>query len=161
MRYHIVPARSTADLDAVRELFREYVRWLGIELAIKGLEAELTQFPGEYAPPSGDLLLARGDDGDPLACVGLHPLPLAGACEIKRLYVRERARGAGIGYALAATVVEFATRLAYREVMLDTLPWMTSAIAIYRALGFERIPPYWDNIVPGIIYFGRKLDRPG
>jgi hypothetical protein len=47
--------------------------------------------------------------------------------------------------------------LGYREVMLDTLPWMTSAIAIYRSLGFAPISPYWNNLVPGIIYFGKPL----
>jgi hypothetical protein len=55
------------------------------------------------------------------------------------------------------SVVELAPALGYREVMLDTLPWMTSAIAIYRSLGFEPIPPYWNNVVPDILYFGKKL----
>jgi putative acetyltransferase len=41
--------------------------------------------------------------------------------------------------------------------MLDTLPWMTSAIAIYRSLGFAPISPYWNNLVPGIIYLGKTL----
>ena len=161
MRHRIEPARSVQDLEMVRELFREYVNRLGIDLAIRGLETELTQFPGEYAPPTGDLLLARDGEGGAVGCVGLHPLLISDACEVKRLYVRKAARGGGLGYALAAAIVDVATALGYREVMLDTLPWMTSAIAIYRALGFEPIAPYWNNIVPGIIYFGRKLGRVG
>ena len=56
-----------------------------------------------------------------------------------------------------SSVVERATALGYRQAMLDTLPWMSSAIAIYRAQGFAPIPPYWDNAVPGIIYFGKRL----
>ena len=43
--------------------------------------------------------------------------------------------------------------------MLDTLPSMTSAIALYKALGFRPIPAYWNNIVPGILYFGMRLRR--
>jgi len=32
-----------------------------------------------------------------------------------------------------------------------------AAIRIYQSLGFEPIPPYWNNTVPGILYFGRLL----
>jgi putative acetyltransferase len=106
------------------------------------------------------LLLARSDAGEAMGCVGLRPLDRPGACEVKRLYVRPAARGTGIGRELAASVVELAAALGYREAMLDTLPWMLSAIAVYRALGFEPIPPYWNNIVPGILYCGKKLDAP-
>lgn len=131
--------------------------WLDIDLAFQGFEEELAQLPGRYAPPAGDLLLARSNAGEALGCVGLRPLDIAGACEVKRLYVRTAARGAGVGLALARSVVELAAALGYREVLLDTLPSMTSAIAIYRALGFEPIPPYSNNLVPGFLYFGKRF----
>jgi len=34
---------------------------------------------------------------------------------------------------------------------------MTAAIALYRALGFADIPPYWNNTLPGVLYFGKRL----
>ena len=153
----IASARTAADLDQIRELFREYVDRLGIDLAFQGFDAELAQLPGKYAPPRGHLLLARGNSGEALGCVGLRQLEIPGACEVKRLYVRAAARGAGVGWALMSSVVERATALGYRQAMLDTLPWMSSAIAIYRAQGFAPIPPYWDNAVPDILYFGKRL----
>jgi ribosomal protein S18 acetylase RimI-like enzyme len=61
---------------------------------------------------------------------------------------------------LATSVVELAAALGYRDAMLDTLPSMTGAIAIYRALGFEPIPPYWNNPLPGFLYFGKRLSSP-
>ncbi len=157
MNFQVAAIRDAQDLDTVRELLREYADWLGIGLAFQGFDAELALLPGKYAPPQGDLLLARSDGGEALGCIGLRPLEQPGACEVKRLYVRPAARGTGIGRALAGAIVELATALRYREVMLDTLPWMNSAIAIYRALGFEPIPPYWNNVVPGILYFGKRL----
>jgi GNAT superfamily N-acetyltransferase len=157
--HHVRPARSVEDVAVVRDLIHEYVLGLGIEIAIRGFEAEMPLFPGPYAPPAGELLLARSENGDALGCVCLRPLETPGACEVKRLYVRRAARGAGIGAALARSIVQHASALGYREAMLDTLPWMISAIAIYRSLGFEPISPYWDNLVPGILYFRRKLHR--
>jgi putative acetyltransferase len=157
MRHQVRPVRDAHDLETIRELFREYADRLGIDLAFQGFEAELAQLPGKYAPPTGDLLLACSDAGEALGCIGLRPLEIPGACEVKRLYVRAAARGTGIGHALARSAVELATALGYREAMLDTLPSMTSAIAIYRALGFEPIPPYWNNPLPGFLYFGKRL----
>jgi putative acetyltransferase len=157
MSYQIRSVRSPQDIVVVRDLIREYVHWLDIDIAIQGFEAELPNFPGRYAPPAGDLLLAQGNRGEALGCIGLQPLELPGACEVKRLYVRPAARGMGLGRALATSAVERASALAYREVMLDTLPWMTSAVAIYRSLGFAPIAPYWNNLVPGIIYLGKTL----
>jgi ribosomal protein S18 acetylase RimI-like enzyme len=157
MHHQIIPARSSQDLVAVRELFREYVNWLGIAIALQGLEEELAEFPGKFGPPMGELLLARSNAGQALGCVGLRPLALPGSCEVKRLYVRGPARGTGVGSSLARSVVDIASALGYRQVMLDTLPSMESAIAVYRKLGFEPIPPYWNNVVPGILYFGKQL----
>jgi putative acetyltransferase len=157
MSYQIRSVRSPQDIVIVRDLIREYVVWLDIDIAIQGFETELADFPGRYAPPAGDLLLAQGNSGEALGCIGLQPLERPGACEVKRLYVRPAARGMGLGRALATSAIERASILAYREVMLDTLPWMTSAIALYRSLGFAPIEPYWNNMVPGIIYFSKTL----
>ena len=77
---------------------------------------------------------------------------------MKRLYVRCGDRGSGIGRALAVKATRFASAAGYREMLLDSLPSMEAAIRLYRSLGFEPIPPYWNNIVPGVLYFGRRLD---
>jgi GNAT superfamily N-acetyltransferase len=158
MNYKVGPVRSSRELNATRDLIREYVHWLDIDLAIEGFEAELPQFPEPYAPPTGDLLLAQTNAGEALGCISLRALDASGTWEIKRLYVRAGARGAGIGRGLVQAVLERASAIGYRQTMLDTLPWMTSAIAIYRAFGFAPIPAYWNNAVPDIIYFGKKLE---
>jgi len=152
-----VPARDGRDLDAVRELIREYANRLGTDL-VPGLEAELAGLPGAYAPPTGELLVAWSDAGKVVGCVGVRPLTLSGVCEMKRLYVRKAARGTGAGRALAAAAVRSAAALGYRQIMLDTLPAMASAIALYRALGFEPTAAYGNNPVPGFIYFAKNLD---
>lgn len=131
------------DLDAVRDLFLEYAGSLNFSLCFQDFESELEGLPGVYAPPAGTLLLAR-IDGAVAGCVGLRPLD-AGRCEMKRLYLREFARGSGGGRALAARAIAFARRAGYTRMVLDTLPQMVAAMRLYYDLGFVRCVPYYDN----------------
>lgn len=149
---------STADLDDVRTLFREYETWLETDLCFQGFEAELASLPGRYAPPSGRLWLADVD-GALAGCIALRDLG-EGVCEMKRLFVRDFARGRGAGLALVRRVIDDARAIGYRAMRLDTMPdRMGRANALYEALGFRDIAPYYDNPLPGVRYL--ELDLGG
>jgi ribosomal protein S18 acetylase RimI-like enzyme len=148
------------DLTAVALLFREYADSLGVDLSYQGFEAELAGLPGAYSPPAGALLLARSTNGEALGCVAVRPLGEAGACEMKRLHTRPRARGAGVGRALAEAAIEAARRAGYRTMRLDTLPNMVAAQALYRSLGFETVPAYYDSPVSGTVFMRKTLVPP-
>ena len=151
--------RTPADLSATIDLFRAYAASLVVDLAYQDFEAELAALPGKYAPPAGELLLARAADGRPIGCVALRPLDVPGCCEMKRLYVAPAGRGGGLGRQLVDAVVEAAERIGYREMRLDTLPTMRSAQALYRKLSFDVIDPYYDTPVAGTLFM-RRLLRP-
>ena len=157
---NVYRAERGGDFDTVRALFREYGVSLDVDLGFQGFDEELATLPGKYAWPKGALLLAFGADGQAIGCVGVRPFDRPGACEMKRLYVRPAGRGRGTGRALAVEAIRFAGAAGYSEMLLDSLPSMDAAIGIYRSLGFESIPPYWNNTVPGILYFGRRLTGP-
>jgi ribosomal protein S18 acetylase RimI-like enzyme len=128
-------------------LFREYAQSLSVDLCFQNFEEELRELPGAYAPPRGVLLLAETDDG--LAgCVAVRPLE-ANICELKRLYVRSRYRGAGWGRRLTEAAMQAARGMGYTHMRLDTLPEMQTAQKLYQTLGFHEIPPYYDNPIPG------------
>ena len=126
-------------------------------MAYQDFATELATLPGKYAPPAGDLLLARAPEGTPLGCAALRPLGQGGCCELKRLYVVPGARGMGLGRALLDAVLETAARIGYREIRLDTLPDMRAALALYRQAGFAPIAPYYDTPLAGTRFLGRDL----
>lgn len=153
----IIQAQSIAEIAQVRELFAEYVAWLGINLCFQNYEQEVAQLPGEYASPSGRLWLARDDQDAAAGCAALRSLG-DGICEMKRLYVRPAFRGQRLGWQLAELVVSEARVIGYERIRLDTLPGkMDRAIAMYRTLGFKDIPPYYNNPVAEAAFMELKL----
>ena len=152
------PPSSPAEWDAVRDIFREYASTLGVDLCFQDFECELAQLPGDYAEPRGALLIAEVE-GALAGCCALRPLDNAdypNASEIKRLYVRKAFRGFGLGRELAEAMLDRARQAGYACVLLDTLDDMESARALYTDLGFEEIPPYYHNPIPGAHYL--KVD---
>ncbi|HYI97392.1 MAG TPA: GNAT family N-acetyltransferase [Bryobacteraceae bacterium] len=151
----IRPAYLPHDLDEVRGLFREYAESLNVDLCFQDFETELAILPGKYKEPEGRLLLAWGGS-EAMGCIALRPLQ-GGDCEMKRLYVRPRARGEQLGRRLVERVCQEAREAGYARICLDTLPTMASAIRLYRTLGFKPIKPYVFNPVPGAMFLGLEL----
>jgi ribosomal protein S18 acetylase RimI-like enzyme len=151
----ITAADSPDEIAAVRALFLDYARSLGVSLDFQGFDEELATLPGRYAPPRGRLLVARQGDAI-VGCVALRPLD-AERCEMKRLYLCPACRGQGAGRQLAEAVIAAARTIGYRRMVLDTLAQMPAARALYASLGFRAIAPYYDNPLPGTLYVALDL----
>ena len=173
--YEIRSATSD-DLPRIRQLVREYVEWIALDLAFQEIDAEIDGLPGDYAPPRGLLLVACRRGAQPVAMIGLRPLESAcladlsavasgeggsaqsaKAGEMKRLYVQPSARGHGLARALIARLLDEARALGYREIRLDTLPMMGDAQALYAALGFKDIAAYYDTPIAGTRFMALRL----
>jgi GNAT superfamily N-acetyltransferase len=154
--FTIAPARSRIELISAAALLRAYAKALPVDLAPQGFSQELASLPGVYAPPGGELLLAKRGD-HVLGCIALKSLEPPRVAEIKRLFVRPQARGKGVGKALVQAAIATAAQLGYGEIKLDTLPEMEGAIALYKANGFVPIPPYGSHPYPGLVTLGKKL----
>jgi putative acetyltransferase len=155
----LVEPDTPALLAAARAILREYAEGLDLDLAFQNFDAELASLPGEYAPPGGALLLAFVDD-QLAGCGALRALAdvdYANACEMKRLYVRRAFRGFGLGRRLAQALIDRAQEAGYSNMLLDTLDDMEAARGLYEQLGFEEIPPYYFNPVPGAHYLRADL----
>lgn len=151
----IGPAAFPRERDAVQALFREYERYLGIDLCFQSFAEEVERLPGRYAPPGGNIVLAR-DGGALLGCVAWYRFAPAIA-ELKRLYVRESARGRGLGRALLEQAIAGIRAQGYAQLYLDSLEHLTEATALYRQFGFTRIPSYNASPLPGVYHMALDL----
>ena len=153
---HATQVESREQAAEVRELFLEYARSLTFDLCFQSFDEELAGLPGDYAPPDGRLLLATFE-GQAAGCVALHKIE-NDVCEMKRLYVRPQFRGKGLGKALAERIIHEAGEIGYKKLRLDTVePVMRTAVAMYRALGFQEIAPYRANPIDGALYMELQL----
>lgn len=147
--------------EEVRLLFSEYTDML-IEgdssfkeyLEIQNYDEELEHLEHKYGQPCGRLYLVYYE-GELAGCIGLRKIDETN-CEMKRLYVRPRFRGKHIGEHLVKHIIEEARAIGYSHMLLDTLPFLQSAIHMYKKYGFYEIPSYNDSPMDTSIYM--KLD---
>ena len=155
--YAIREARWPQDRGVVEELFREYIAALGVDVSFQNVEEEFASLPGIYARPSGCVLPAwsERESAGVVARRTIGP----GLAEMKRLYVRPAFRGLGIARDLATSVIADARQAEMSRIVLDTLGSMHGARALYTGLGFQPIPPYYENPLPDAVYLGLDLGR--
>jgi putative acetyltransferase len=143
------------DRAPIARLMRDYVEALEVDISFQDFESEYASLPGKYERPEGVVLLAWAAD-EAVGIVTYRPLERR-ICEMKRLYVLPPFRGAGLGRLLVEELVRDARSHGYRRMVLDTLPSMRPAQAVYSAMGFRPIPAYYDNPLPGVMYMALDL----
>ena len=160
MQIQIIPAYSCP--EEVRQLFTEYTDHLIAGdpefltyLQIQNYDGEIACLEEKYGPPYGQLYLALAD-GKTAGCIALRKLD-EHRCEMKRLYVRDEFRRHGIGRKLVEQHLTDARKIGYRVILLDTLPFLTDAIRLYRRLGFREIPRYNNSPMDSTLYFALEL----
>lgn len=160
MSIELIPAYSYP--EEVRRLFTEYTSLLIAGdpefqqyLQIQNYDAEIAHLEHKYGPPTGRLYLALAD-GAIAGCIALRKLDDQ-RCEMKRLYVRPEYRGQGIGRQLTDRILEDARGIGYRQILLDTFPFLDHALTMYRNMGFREIPRYNDSPMDSTIYMALEL----
>lgn len=159
MNVRIIPAYEHA--EEIRRLFEEYIDML-LEntpsfkeyLELQNYEEEIAHLEAKYGMPEGRLYLLCVD-GEPAGCIALRKMD-ARFCEMKRLYVRPAFRGRKLGRLLVEKIIAEAKEIGYSQMLLDTLPFLQSAIALYRNIGFYEIKRYNDSPMEESVYM--KLD---
>ena len=147
--------------EEVKELFEEYTNIL-IEsdkefakyLKIQNYDSEVNHLEDKYGLPNGRLYIATVDN-KVAGGVALRPLD-ENSCELKRLYVRPEFRGCHLGNKLVNQIISDAKDIGYHYILLDTLPFLQSAIYLYKKFGFYEIEKYNDSPIESSIFM--RLD---
>ena len=155
------PYRHKARFDPVAPndaeagaLYADFIREADGPLGID-LEAEIAQGPAaDLALPGGVLLLARVD-GAPAGLGGVRHLETEVA-EVKSMYVAPGFRGRGLARALLTELEAIARRHGCHATRLDTSDYLTEAIGLYRAAGYEEVADYNGN-PKASLWFERQL----
>jgi DNA-binding MarR family transcriptional regulator/predicted N-acetyltransferase YhbS len=152
-----VDPASPVAADVVGRYFAEIGRRFGFDAS-----GETEKDTKLLVPPTGVFVVAVSD-GEPVACGGLHTLdavaggPLADSRrtgELKRMWVHDDWRGAGLGSRLLRHLEDQARALGHGAVRLDTNAVLTEAISMYERAGYRPIARYNDN--PWATHFFEK-----
>lgn len=152
-----IEAKTKAEFQIGAELFHEYVaREIGLDQYFPSFDQELRQIAQLYKRPKGCLLLVFSEELGFIGCGGFKLLE-PGICELKRMYLRETARGLGAGRGLLQELMHKAKEYGYHSMRLDTLPKMKQAIHLYEMEGFQLIEPFYHNPVENVLFFEKNL----
>ncbi|MCM1148666.1 MAG: GNAT family N-acetyltransferase [Butyricicoccus sp.] len=160
MEIRIIPGYSHP--AEIRALFTEYTQMLLASdgsfreyLDIQHYGDELANLEAKYGAPSGRLYLAMSG-GTPAGCIALRRID-ALRCEMKRLYVRPQFRNLGIGNRLVERIIADARETGYKQMLLDTLPFLDYAIKLYAKYGFYETGSYNDSPMRTSIFMALDL----
>lgn len=147
--------------DEIKSLFTEYTEYLvenDVEfkkyLEIQKYDNEIENPEDKYGMPWGRLYIAFYEN-QVAGCIALRKLNDT-QCEMKRLYVKPEFRNKGIAKMLVEKVISDSKEIGYSSMLLDTLPFLQTAIKMYKKIGFYEIGCYNDSPLDNTIYM--KLD---
>ena len=146
----LTEAISTELFDTARALFREYAEYINVDLSFQNFSKELDEVEQQYTRPQGVPIVASINE-EAIGCFAIRKLEKE-VCELKRMYIREVARGIGLGKSLLQESLKQAKALGYAKMRLDTLPSMIAAISLYKKFGFYEIESYRYNPIEGTKY---------
>jgi putative acetyltransferase len=125
------------DVPAVVALVRDVLTEFGFSFGIgASTDTDVERLPGAYTERGGAFWVAMRR-GELLGTCAVFPMG-EGVFELRKMFLRESARGLGLGKRLLDESVVWARDHGGRQLVLDTHDIMERAIAFYEANGFVR-----------------------
>ena len=118
------------DVERCRERYLNIPWFVEDVFSYQALEEDLLELTNKYGQPAGRAILSIGKDG---VVTGRTYWRLSDtACELKRLYVTDGARGFGLGRKLSDALISTTMRDGCVTMNLDTGNRLTEAISMYK-----------------------------
>jgi ribosomal protein S18 acetylase RimI-like enzyme len=162
MDIKIITPKSASEIEDGRRLGYEYVETIGNNPVLKpyfknqNFFPEIDKMPKGFEAPDGAYLVAYVDD-EPAGTISMKRLDNA-ICEMKRLYVRPKFQGLGLGKRLTEQLIAEAKRLNYIKMRLDNSKTvMAKANKLYESMGFYEIESYNNNFVKDAFFMEKLL----
>jgi GNAT superfamily N-acetyltransferase len=159
---------SLSDFEEAHALINAMGEWDAEQSCRFGVpDAELMEFNyghtvetlmEKFSQRGAAFFLARTGK-DAAGCAGYSKLD-DGIAELQKMYVRAEARGKGVAKGLMTACLDGMRGDGYAGVRLETVTFMTDAIALYEAFGFTRSVPFRAvprSLQPITIFMERKL----
>ena len=138
----LVIKRTPADTDTATTLIHELSAELG---ALYDSDGSASFTPADVAIPRSGFVVAWLDEL-PVGCGAIRPTDNTKVAEIKRMYVREIARGKGISRQILTALEDIAKEYSYECIILETGIYQTAAIALYEKAGYQRTACYGEYV---------------
>lgn len=136
----VIRRGESDDFDAGWRIVSEYYEAVGVVA-----REDPAEFLAHYFGEGSGVWLAR-DGEEAVGCIALRPLEgFERAGEVKRLYVKPKARGRGIAGLLLDALHQYARDAGYETLYLDSKDDLTDAIRFYRGRGYQECERYNDN----------------
>ena len=78
-------------------------------------------------------------------------------CEMKSIYVKPECIGMKLGEKMIQNIISNSVKAGYKEMVLDTIKPLKSAIYLYKKFGFVECKPYYNNPMDVVIYLKKTL----
>ncbi|MFC2953520.1 GNAT family N-acetyltransferase [Marinicaulis aureus] len=133
----VIRPATNADTEKVRALIFTVLDEYGLEPAPKTTDKDLSDLESFYAGGLFDVLETPA--GDIIGTVGLLPMG-DGVAELRKMYLKQSARGRGHGKRLLTHAIKQAKELGFRRIELQTARVLEEALGLYAKYGFAPSP---------------------
>jgi GNAT superfamily N-acetyltransferase len=153
---NLVPYNDAIHRMSLFDLEIEHASWIanevktryGIELvpqgnSIRDVVESIFPMLTSIKPPEGIIYILEVDgiaEG-----MGVLRKQSDGIAEIRRMYIRPKYRGMGLGKEMVERLEEKAREFGYLTLKLDTSEFMVAALHIYRKMGFKESEAFSDG----------------
>ena len=129
------------DNQQVKEVIQKVLVEMGVPKVGTAYEDEsLNDMYAEYDQPRMAYFVVE-EGGKITGCAGIAPL-LGGdstVCELQKMYFLPETRGRGVGAQMMQHCLDYARKEGYKQVYLETMPYMENARKLYGRSGFRSL----------------------